>query len=577
MGQWYLSKNGKAQGPLEEDQLIAMIQSGEVGHLDLVFQPGASEWIPASEIESFKPHFKKDEPSTPSSDQNADWVILKKIKKENKSEFQQLGPFSQDQVQNLLERGEVSFNDFAWKQGMDSWVAIAQIEEFRGPLPSTPPIDSALYEETLGGQEEVTEEEDISSLSQLVDIQQFEYEKTQVMSAAEFPLNHEEFVTETNASVGPDVFTEEGSRALADLDSGEEALGHEEEVASGEEELWSLKPPETDPGSLSGTDVEEDTVLVDPADRKKSRPAPKLRVKSKSKKKEKRPKKSKESAPAKKKPAQPVQAQTPPEMVGESPWPWVAAAITLVISALFLYLSFKGSREPVAQYDSQSQHIEEGVDSGAYVQNEEPAEGYNNQDPQMSKGLSTPPPPPPMRRKVANQPVQSSEPEVVKARPATATKQKSKKKRVSKRGAKSKASRSVVPQVVKGSSKERSYFVQRDRKAVVYSAIKAEKLMAEIDSKSRTLKNKKSAWRSFYKKWRKKAQVFATPLIRSFPSSKTKYAHPKLLSSFKADQSLLIEYGEQQNAKVLGLRQPASPERNIKKVFGQYKSRAQAL
>lgn len=47
---WYYSKNGTQLGPVEQDELISKIASGEVSPSDLVWKDGMGDWMPVSRI-----------------------------------------------------------------------------------------------------------------------------------------------------------------------------------------------------------------------------------------------------------------------------------------------------------------------------------------------------------------------------------------------------------------------------------------------------------------------------------------------------------------------------------------------
>jgi hypothetical protein len=50
---------------------------------------------------------------------------------------EQKGPFTQDDVNGMISRGELGARDLVWKEGMDEWVAAADLEEFAEPLKAT--------------------------------------------------------------------------------------------------------------------------------------------------------------------------------------------------------------------------------------------------------------------------------------------------------------------------------------------------------------------------------------------------------------------------------------------------------
>src|SRR5690348_1964928 len=52
---------------------------------------------------------------------------------------QQTGPFTQDQVQAMLNSGTVALTDSAWHEGLASWQPLSQVLNVSPPLPTVPP------------------------------------------------------------------------------------------------------------------------------------------------------------------------------------------------------------------------------------------------------------------------------------------------------------------------------------------------------------------------------------------------------------------------------------------------------
>ena len=51
---WYFMKEGTQQGPLLEEEIRRMAQSGSLGREDLVWSEGMDSWLPASEVGIFE-------------------------------------------------------------------------------------------------------------------------------------------------------------------------------------------------------------------------------------------------------------------------------------------------------------------------------------------------------------------------------------------------------------------------------------------------------------------------------------------------------------------------------------------
>ncbi len=48
--QWYYSKNGSQLGPIEQEEILSKLSSGEISPGDMVWREGMTDWLPASKI-----------------------------------------------------------------------------------------------------------------------------------------------------------------------------------------------------------------------------------------------------------------------------------------------------------------------------------------------------------------------------------------------------------------------------------------------------------------------------------------------------------------------------------------------
>ncbi len=558
MSQWYLSQQGQATGPFDQQTIIEKIKKKEVGHLDLVFKVGNTDWVPLSKVAEFSEAFGLKEELQKDKNQ-PEWVLLKKVKLDKTSEFKQIGPFTLFQVIELLDQGEVRFSDFAWKKGFPTWLKISEIEEFEKPLPSSSSIDATLYEKTNTGFEiETLTRKDKENLKK--EIEKFDPEATRVVTAASSPINSEEFVTESK-------------KTKKDNDS--------DDI-----QLWSLNTP---------------VPVAQPSSQKISSSAQKEVSEGKNKK-------SSEKNKAKPKRSRPQSIQ-----------PLLLATTALFLSAFFLYSSLKPDETEIiyeTHQTEQRENLEDQTSNSGSTANSygvTPQEGQTLESPQQSLGATTAQLQEKLRslkdsvvepteksvldtradsnqqtrsRNVAQTPTKktmSVEKEKNKAKAQVVPKEKPSKKVTAIKG-KPKAStkkveknKSVGSTKLTGSKKFQSYFKHRERKALFYSSIRAETLAVDIEGQFKKLKTNRSAWNRYYGQWKKKVGTSLAQEIRSYPSKNQKYAYPQILDSFKKDYQLFYKYGEVFNSKVNGKRVPADAPQDIKKIFTRYREQAKNL
>ncbi|MDO5653070.1 MAG: GYF domain-containing protein [Brachymonas sp.] len=71
------------------------------------------------------------------------------------SNHQKYGPYSEAQLRELAQEGQIQRDDLVWHQGLDDWVMAASIEglvpaHLLPPLPPTPVVDALPAQETTG-------------------------------------------------------------------------------------------------------------------------------------------------------------------------------------------------------------------------------------------------------------------------------------------------------------------------------------------------------------------------------------------------------------------------------------------
>ena len=579
MSQWYYSKDGQAHGPFEYEKLVGLLQAGEVGHLDQVFEVGSTEWKVVSNCPDLVQHLKKDEPEPPppnENSENTEWVVLRKAKGDDGMKYKQKGPYTKTQVINLLDSGEVIFTDYAWKSGMDSWVPIHKLEPFKTPLPSSVPVDKKVYQSKEQLLEETKTElkTNQTSLTELIEIEKYQKEKTQFVNMAELRKQWEQEDTAVDTEIREPAREEKG-------DAGQ---------------LWSLEPP-TDGGTAApkrskrkrkgrlaaaapapaAEPIEVDEAFPEVTDTE-IREAPPV------KKKRKRSRRA--SAPAPETPAVPSHRF-------ESPLPWVIAGATLVVAGIFVVFSFFGGEEAgedmenIAAVDEALQQIESSPETAENQADQmrrlqekiqaletEKKERARYQSPRKRKRKNAR-----KASKTATAPglIADYKPKTSKVESVAPRAKAKSKKRRSKRAPARRRKITGTGLKVKGSFRVRSYYLQRDRKALFYSSLDSEKLVLELEANYKKFRSKPSEWKKFYRSWKGRLRGSMPSIIKTYPVRGQQYGYPKELAAYKKDHKLLKGYGELHNAKVLGLRVPASPGKNLRETFSNYQTMAQAL
>ncbi len=141
--QWYYENQGRAEGPVSTIELVHKIQEGQLSLLDLIFKEGEGQWMPAEHFPEIKNLIKM----TPTQFKaDSDWIVLRTVEVNGRDQFEQIGPFSIEQVLQLIDKGRIKFTDFVWRNGYENWVPLGQVDQFENPLESSVQVDLSIYE-----------------------------------------------------------------------------------------------------------------------------------------------------------------------------------------------------------------------------------------------------------------------------------------------------------------------------------------------------------------------------------------------------------------------------------------------
>lgn len=131
MKMFYRLKNQRAQGPFTLEEMLHWVRMEDLSALDPIFREGDEKWRPLSEFAEFRAALneikvKKELDS---------WVLLVKKDPSKKGGYVQKGPFSTEQIREMIQKGEVVYTDHVWKKGMTEWRKVSSVEAFNPPTP----------------------------------------------------------------------------------------------------------------------------------------------------------------------------------------------------------------------------------------------------------------------------------------------------------------------------------------------------------------------------------------------------------------------------------------------------------
>ncbi len=135
---WYVALEDRVVGPIDSMSVYEKIISNEITWAHYIQKEGSSEWSRICEI----PVFQEEAPRQPSQGAAVKVRVYKKGIRiwYLHYEHSQWGPFSTEEVKDLLKKAKKVQQIFGWKVGMENWEILDQIEEFRLEFPQ---IDSS--------------------------------------------------------------------------------------------------------------------------------------------------------------------------------------------------------------------------------------------------------------------------------------------------------------------------------------------------------------------------------------------------------------------------------------------------
>lgn len=247
---WYFSLDGELFGPVDSDNLLELLASGEINSGTMILAEGEEKWRPLAEVKELfmggedthlgersrphtfilessaepaelstsKPFLGTSEPTVTKAAPGADaqWVILKGVQEDGKERFLQEGPYPTSEVLQKLKTGELRYSDHCWRDGMGEWKALRDEPTFA----STPlePIEGSVHLNSP-----VETDIEIPKSVPLEDIGSVQFSSTEVHSMALAESPPPEALGEDLAGAEEDFsFTDESIVAPSPIPSGAE-------------------------------------------------------------------------------------------------------------------------------------------------------------------------------------------------------------------------------------------------------------------------------------------------------------------------------------------------------------------
>ncbi len=160
---WYYVENNDRVGPIEESELVELIQNGSLVDESYIWRKGFDNWMPLIEVEELqsclsagpdKPSFDslppqvEDDEDGEFEEQFFDWsqlgmdqqVASIKIGSDRGCAEIEYGPFSLNMLGKLYREKRINAKTLIFAPGMDNWVIFADIPMFEELTSELPPV-----------------------------------------------------------------------------------------------------------------------------------------------------------------------------------------------------------------------------------------------------------------------------------------------------------------------------------------------------------------------------------------------------------------------------------------------------
>lgn len=113
---YYLNINNKNLGPYSKEDIFSKIASGTLNEYSFIFIKGTKNWVLLPSISFFKEALDK-----VSKNIVKRWFVHK-----NKNNY---GPYSINDLINLVQIGQFDIDDYTWSKGLDKWLPLRELDE----------------------------------------------------------------------------------------------------------------------------------------------------------------------------------------------------------------------------------------------------------------------------------------------------------------------------------------------------------------------------------------------------------------------------------------------------------------
>lgn len=136
--QYHISRHGETLGPWSVEQIAMKLSTAEIAITDFAWDDSLTEWITLIELAELKAYLQSRKPVAPPTEKahQRTNVVAASMSEDDAIQWyvtrgqQKFGPFNFFGVVKALQDKSIFEFDYIWKEGMESWVRVAEHEKF---------------------------------------------------------------------------------------------------------------------------------------------------------------------------------------------------------------------------------------------------------------------------------------------------------------------------------------------------------------------------------------------------------------------------------------------------------------
>lgn len=149
---WYYVEENDRKGPVEQEDIIAMIAAGQLNKESYLWTKGFENWRKLKDVEAFKDVLSDDSTMTETKYQH--YVVSKKLEQIEKNKkciyvktgldrgtrVQEFGPYDIEMLKKLYMHKRVNAKTLIYFPGLDCWRMLASFADFEEFFNEIPPM-----------------------------------------------------------------------------------------------------------------------------------------------------------------------------------------------------------------------------------------------------------------------------------------------------------------------------------------------------------------------------------------------------------------------------------------------------